>query len=232
MSYLYPNPSMVAFWLSANRYSGFLASNKTTILSVDFPPVVSCPVACTYCYARRGRQAMARAVELQAERYQRYRENPEGYAAELAEILRRFELCFGLAVGSERFPLRLFGAGDCGNVKTFRRFHAALVRCGISSYGYSRYLGIPGDLWYSADSNTSPTLIARAKREGRRVAFVRMPDDLVPDDATLVFPEHRLAKRVPVDGRDCPKIRNPHEPGVCYECKRCFSREQAVTVAA
>lgn len=231
MSNIYPD---VGSWLSANLYTHYLASNKATVVSVDFPIGAkgSCCTDCDYCYAGRGHQALTRAVELQWIRYQLYRCDPEKYAAKLRLILDRFHERFGFRIGSERFPLRLFGAGDCGNVKTFRRFHSALERHDISSYGYSRFFATPGDLFYSADNETSPTLIARAKREGRRVAFVRQPGDVVPNGVDLVFPEHKKEKEVPLNSRDCPKIRHPHERGVCLDCKRCFARAQTATAAA
>ena len=220
----YPNLRLIRLWLSCNGYQHYVASNPVTFLSVDFPPVVSCPIACDYCYARRGRQAMPRALELQHERYRRYRSNPERYAESLCSILENFNRAFGLPIGSPRYPLRLFGAGDLGDDATFRRFHAALERGGVASFGYSRHLGVPDNLWFSADRDTPPAVLKRARREGRRIAFVRQIGDEVPDGTELVFPEHRQAQRLPVHELDCPKIRTRHEPGVCYDCQRCFTK--------
>jgi len=218
----YPSPRLIAFWLSANRYGEILASNHTTFLSVDFPPVGSCNVACSYCYARAGKQAMPRARELQEARYRRYLEAPERYAADISTVLDHFERTFALRIGSSAHPLRLFGAGDLGERATFERFHSALERLGVRTYGYSRHLGIPGSLWYSADRDTRPYLLERAKREGRRIAFVRQIGDDPPEGVDLIFPEHRQARRVPVEKRDCPKIRSGNVPGICYRCRRCL----------
>lgn len=228
----YPDQRHVSLWLTCNGYSGYLASNKTTLLSVDFPIRGSCRMKCPYCYAARGHQAMADAVRRQEERYARYLSDPEGYATKLRDILARFADCFELAIGSRSHPLRLFGAGDVGDVKTFTRFYAALESLGVSTYGYSRYLGLPGDLWFSSDRATSVALLEKAKGEGRRIAFVRRPEDAVPAVAKLIFPEHSRASQVPLDPRDCPKIRIGNTPGVCYRCRRCFPRATVASAAA
>lgn len=215
----------VRSYLSRYNLTRLIASNEATILSLDFPRGLSgsCLQDCSYCYAASGKQVMHRAVFLQWQRYAFYRGDPEGCAVELWSLLKRFRKAFDLPLGKKGYPLRLFGAGDLGDVETFFRFLRALRRRRVEVYGYSRYLEAPAPFFYSCDKETEESLILSAKKKHRPVAFVRFPTDRVPEGVDVIFPSHRHVPRVPRHKLDCPKIRAAHFPGACYRCGRCFN---------
>lgn len=221
------NAAQVSRWLSAEGYSYVLASNTATLLSMDFPPGEqgSCRQTCSYCYARRGKQSMPRARQLQWMRFRWYLGHQEWYANRIYHVLIAFRQRFEIPIGqSPRYPLRLFGSGDMKDPHIFRRFARALDSLGICYFGYTRFHGRGlRKLAFSCDSQTPTEELHRAEKVHRRLAYVRRPNDNVPMSIDVIFPEHRARGNVPHDRRDCYKLRHEHKDGVCYQCKRCFS---------
>ena len=222
-------PTM-ARWLSGAGITDVLSSNVATVLSVDFlpgnGPGGTCAQSCSYCYARSGHQSMARARCLQRARADLYRADPAGWARSVKDALGRINDRYGIGIGTAGRPLRMFGAGDVVSADHWRRAAAELSKHSVAYYGYSKVADVDDvRLMFSADADTDPQDLDRARALGRRIVYVRSSTaDVPPADAAVVFPYHNRVQSIVRDRRDCFKLRNVHGAGVCYTCGRCMAR--------
>lgn len=230
----FPLPSTLGTWMS-HHDCWSLSSNPAAIVSVDLLPGTggdgTCTVDCEYCYGKRGRQAYRRAREKQAERSRLYRQSPSLFADFVAQHLARINAHFGLHLGSAAFPLRLFGNGDGVDRRRLELFADTLRDDGVHFFGYSRIdcavpeLALSIDRYSNRDAQTFSSMVCDAIDNDRKIVYVRLSaDDVAPKYVKVIFPEHRARKSIPVDPRDCYKLRHVHSVGVCYKCRRCFPK--------
>ena len=170
------------------------------IFAFNLPAIDTCPgmsTACESCYAQRGRWVFSRVKEALHRNWQASRDS--FFAERMIREVRRRKVRV----------VRIHASGDFYDARYIRCWsQIARNCCKVTFYAYTRSWRLPGlrvelehlaalpnvKLWYSADQDTGmPDVLPK----GVRVAWLQEDaDELVPQEADLVFRVHRL-RRLP-----------------------------------
>lgn len=222
----------------------FLSTNSKTGLSLNASIARTCrpTKACArYCYGLEGRIRMPKALERQVDNTEMF----DRLAGALDAAVDAEACLMAEEVRCHQDFLRVFGVGDLqpGSV----RFITALAKVApdISLWVSTRQFSLAEKLpvrsnlhvMLSLDSTTKhqdqleARALCRARGSNTYLAWVQLSaEEIVPDDISVVFAEHRVGSgraawtRESLDLRTCPATiaeGAPHD-GACASCRFCF----------